>query len=227
MKIFKKLGIGLLAFSLVGCGAPDIVESEDTATSDDIEESTSYSGEITMEMLLTTEPASENDFESFNDYENMECTIVTYLGDAEILVIPEEIDGCKVIAINKYTFANDSSVKAISLPDTVEELETGVFGSNSNLELVDLGDGLKTIGEGAFFGCENLTSLILPDGLETISSKGICNTGIMTIEIPASVTYIGSTGVYNIDGLDLIIGESGSTAEEYALEYGIEFQVKE
>ena len=53
-------------------------------------------------------------------------------------------------------------------------------------------DGCKTIGENAFENCFGVTAITLPEGLETISGGAMQGTGITSIEIPASVTSIGS-----------------------------------
>ena len=51
---------------------------------------------------------------------------------------------------------------------------------------------VKEIAEGAFTYCKSMTEIELPDTLETISDRVFWGTGLTSITIPDSVTYIGS-----------------------------------
>lgn len=54
---------------------------------------------------------------------------------------------------------------------------------------------VRGIGLQAFWSCMNLTDLTLPEGLEYISDSAITNSGLTHLEIPDSVTRLGSWAV--------------------------------
>lgn len=116
--------------------------------------------------------------------------------------------------IGELAFSENSSVTAISLPDTVKTLGVGAFYKNSSLtsfsfrsdfeELpdeffsncsklaaVDLPKSLKKIGAEAFYGCLSFSRITIPDGVTTIgdSAFSAC-TNLKTVKLPASLTEI-------------------------------------
>lgn len=100
-----------------------------------------------------------------NDYDER-----LYVGD---ITIPSEITygftTYKVTDIDDYAF-RESSVKSVTLPESI-----------------------KDIGYCAFYKCSELKSVILNDGLLSISGIAFANCyGLTEITIPESVAYIGS-----------------------------------
>lgn len=49
---------------------------------------------------------------------------------------------------------------------------------------------LKVVEEGAFYGCEHLKSVQFPDSLETIRPDAFFNTGLESVELPASLRTV-------------------------------------
>jgi hypothetical protein len=66
-------------------------------------------------------------------------TVTGYTGGDSVVIIPDLLDGKPVTVIAEGAFADKTSIKAISVPDTV-----------------------RSIGKGAFKGCKSLTSLRTP-----------------------------------------------------------------
>ncbi len=64
-----------------------------------------------------------------------------------------------------------SSLKSVTLPDSVETIGSGVFAYNKELQDVSFGNGLKAIGDRAFEGCDALISIVLPNSVTTIGSE--------------------------------------------------------
>ncbi len=101
-----------------------------------------------------TEPA---DF-TYRTNENG-LTITGYHGNAEEIVVPEEIDGKPVAAIAAGAFEN-ASARSVILPRSLEVLEDGAF-FGAALESVLLFDNLEAFGDGAFEGCDSLQTLYI------------------------------------------------------------------
>ncbi|WP_456034454.1 leucine-rich repeat protein [Roseburia inulinivorans] len=192
---------------------------KDTSSSDksDDKNDTSYktADEITMDDLMSHDETPAEDFE-FNDSTD-NIIIEKYVGKDPIVVIPDEIDGKKVVGFNK-TFSNDKDVVAVRIGNNITEIDRYAFGNAENLKYLVLGESVKSIDGGNFFGT-NLKELILNDGLERIGEDEFTyivdppldNSG-MDLKIPESVTEL------HVSDFNLI-GKPGSYAEQYANEH--------
>lgn len=91
------------------------------------------------------------------------------------------------------------TAKTYSVPATVTSIGESAFYMCENLSSVVLPSGLTEIDDYAFCLCSSLTSVSLPDSLETIGSGAFSSSGLVSVEIPDSVTYVG--GFYNCTAL--------------------------
>jgi len=111
--------------------------------------------------------------------------IVLYVGEAEHIVIPDNI-GITRIGNSAFRFY-------LSLP-------------NENLKSIVIPEGITSIGNGAFEECFNLTSVKLPEGLVSIGLSAFSNCrSLKNITIPESVTYIGGGAFSLCQSLESII----------------------
>ena len=221
-----------MAVSSAGCGSSssdnagktdqtkqtaDVQDSQkDTSSSDksDNKNDTSYKSadEITMDDLMSHDETPAEDFE-FNDSTD-NIIIEKYVGKDPIVVIPDEIDGKKVVG---FSFMNDKNIVAVRIGDNIREIDQNAFGNAENLKYLVLGKSVKSIDGYNFYGT-NLKELILNDGLERIGEDELNvvdppldNSG-MDLKIPESVTEL------HVSDFNLI-GKPGSYAEQYAKEH--------
>ena len=121
-----------------------------------------------------------------------------YEGDAEIVEIPAEVSGCKVVEIGGFSgnfaiFQDNLSLKKVVIPDTVEYIRSEVFSGCESLEEVIFHGGVLEIGRSAFEDCVSLKSIQIPDSVISIDSNAFYNcASLESINIPDSVTSIGS-----------------------------------
>ena len=195
----------------------DVQDSQkDTSSSDksDNKNDTSYKSadEITMDDLMSHDytPAEDFDFNASTD----NIIIEKYVGKDPIVVIPDEIDGKKVVG---FSFMNDKNIVAVRIGDNIREIDQNAFGNAENLKYLVLGKSVKSIDGYNFYGT-NLKELILNDGLERIGEDELNvvdppldNSG-MDLKIPESVTEL------HVSDFNLI-GKPGSYAEQYAKEH--------
>ena len=87
-------------------------------------------------------------------------------------------------------FACDS-LQRITIPNSVTVIKSSAFQSCDNLSYVFLGSNVERIESSAFIHCESLNSIFLPNKLKTIQSMAFFNTGLTSITIPNSVTFLG------------------------------------
>ena len=184
-----------------------------------------YTGEITEDVLRSHPETSVSAFkyEWSNDYEGIRIT--DYLGNDDIVVIPEEIEGQPVVEVAGYTFANDSQVRGVVLPNTVIEISE-LFINNSKVEMV-IAEGLQKIGYAAFHNCGALREVILGDNVKYIgiSAFAVCS-NLERLSIPVTVTNMTKNEQHSAFlGCSklTIYGEKGSYIESVANEQGIPF----
>ena len=192
-------------------------ESSDSKSDNDKkDEKYKSADEITMDDLMSHGETPAEDFELIDNSD--EIVIQKYIGKDPIMVIPDEINGKKVVSLGTYALANDKNIVAIKIGNNIKDLGEGVFGNCENLRYVVLGDSVKTIGCNPFLNT-NIQEVTLNDGLQKIGEDDINNTVDapsknigMDLKIPESVTEM------HLRDFHLIV-KAGSYAEQYAKEY--------
>ncbi len=142
--------------------------------------------------------------------------------DLTSITIPEG-----VTEIGMQCFRNCSNLVSVTFPETLVKIGSTCFFKCSGLTEVTLPDSLTEIDNASFKGCDGLTDMILPKGLTRIGNQAFENCG----ENLSSVTFLSETAVF--DGKHIfagcpnvtIYGYADSTAETYAGENGIPFEV--
>lgn len=181
--------------------------------------------EITVEALANYPVAQEGDFLYDISDSGNGIRVHTYTGSNEIVVIPDTIDGKVVEQIASYTFANDSAVKAVVIPDTVATLQE-VFINNTSIEVV-IAKGVINVEYGTFCNCPVLKSVVLSEKLTKIGESAFFScTKLAELHIPASMTQMDEAAqamaFFCCDNLT-IYGEAGSFIETVCTEQGIPF----
>lgn len=94
--------------------------------------------------------------------ENGTVTITAYKGTAKAVVVPTEIDGYPVTAVDDHAFQN-TGITSVILPGTVTSIGWFAFYGCFGLELVAIPASVTDISYAAFDGCPNLTLLCPAD----------------------------------------------------------------
>lgn len=232
----KKLLVSILlattVMSFAACGGNNAMDSKSDAAGNVQTEAAggdeakkSSDGTISKETLLAHEETPAEDFVYF-PCEDGGIEIDQYTGNDEIVVIPETIDGEPVVGITKGTFWNNSTVKAVKLPDSLVNLGEKAF-AGSSIEIVICGNKLETIGNSAFFQCDSLKSLELNDGIKFIQECAIAGCdSLESIYIPDSIEEIGHLNFSLMSDNFVLQGKAGSVAETYAQSEEIKFEAQ-
>lgn len=201
---------------IVGTGSPS-----PTADSSLENEDTDENEKITLEDVMS-HPVTPESYFSVRETEDGCCEIAGYSGSDSIVVIPETVEGMKVIGIRHKVFRYDSNIVGVRLSDTIEYIDYEAFIMAKELKYVVSGKNLKKISEQAFFNCSKLSEVKLNDGLEKLGSVAfaLCK-NLKSIYIPQSVNEILSFDLMYEDFT--IYGMTGSKAEEFANEYNFKF----
>ena len=145
--------------------------------------------------------------------------ITDYLGSAQVVNIPAEIDGYKVTEIGNSAFQySNSDLLVVSIPEGVTKIGSSAFKGLGRLTSISLPSTLKEIGNDTFYNCSGLTTMVLPDGLTTIGSQAFYNCSkLSNFSIPSSVTSIGNQALYGCSGLTGISIPNGMTSVPYGM----------
>ncbi len=178
--------------------------------------------------------------------------IASYEGNANIVNIPEELEGKPVAEIAGNILRGDENVVEINVPDSVTEITGVAFQFCTNLEKFDMGNSVTTLAENLFLGdsslreiklsdelteipygtfqdCSSLEKIIIPDNVVSIEylAFGGC-TSLKEIHMTDSVTSIEDEEDVELnvfiycDNLT-IYAPAGSYAESYAKKKNIPF----
>ena len=185
---------------------------KDDDKKDDAKESYKSADDITMDDLKNHEETPAEDFK-YREKSNGEAVIKEYTGDDPIVVIPNEIDGKKVVHFGK-TFTNNKDIIAIKIGDNIEEVAEGALTNCDNLKYIVFGKNVKVINDG-LLGGSKIEQIEFNDGLEKLGSNvsGVGLKSKIDVSIPESVTEM------TFRGAKTLIVKSGSYAESYAKEY--------
>lgn len=121
-----------------------------------------------------------------------------------------------ITTIGYECFRDASSLKSIRIPETALNLGTALFRGCSSLSDVRIPSGLVKLPDTIFRECTSLESLVLNEGLTTIGSSAFIYSGIKSIDLPASVTYLDSDALSNCYSLASITCRAVSPPELYA-----------
>ena len=199
----------------------------------------------------TPEPTREPTYSTSSDdylYEKGSGGIVLqkYMGDADVVMVPAEIDGEAVKRIKDACFENHTEILKVVLPDSMRTIDYKAFQGCSHMRELEINDGLyeiggwafahtaltevklpdsvKKLGYGAFYGCSHLKEVVLSPYIWMLGENTFHNCATLKrVTIPAEDITI------NIEAFEsnkkvTLVGVPGSYTEKYAKAKGLQFE---
>jgi len=83
------------------------------------------------------------------------------------ILIPSEINGAEVTAIQESAFEECNHIESVTIPDNIETIGYRAFYSCDRLGLVNIMDGVEEIRSSAFADCA-LNSIVIPNSVDKI-----------------------------------------------------------
>lgn len=235
-KLIAILLVVSVLFTFASCGgneeektinSNDIVENNDNQQN--IENSGVVNNKPNIPAELTTDFVKgypETDASQFEVTETEDSvTISSYIGSDEIVVVPEQINGKPVTVIDIRAFAQQNSLRAIKLANSIKEIKSEAFFNCSNLEIIVCGACLEIVEDYGFAAGTALKFVELNDGLKELGFLAISGDLLTEIYVPASVEKIGD-GAFPIRDDFKIICEAGSYAETYAKDNNLIVEIR-
>jgi len=155
------------------------------------------------------------------------ATITGYTGNVSALVIPDEIDGHKVIALGDNAFKGKKLLEYVEIANTVTYIGSQCFESDKELANVKLSSNIKRMESGAFGNCTSLTEITIPKSLEEAGREygfgmydygPFCGcTNLKTVKLEKGLTQIAGNLFMRCYGLeDIDIPDTVTTIGENA-----------
>ena len=108
----------------------------------------------------TPSPSTNIIVESGFEFDLDTGTIVKYIGDDDIVTIPNIIEGIKVNAIGDSAFCSRSNIQKVTIPKGITTIGSEAFYSCKKLKIIILPDSIISIGSNAFTECVELSEAI-------------------------------------------------------------------
>lgn len=103
------------------------------------------------------------------------------------IVLPEGL-----LTLYDGVFWECKQLKYAYLPDSITSIGMHLFYGCTALETANIPKNLPYVPDMMFGGCSSLKSIEIPDGVTMIAMANFRGTGLTSVTIPASVTYMGS-----------------------------------
>lgn len=146
--------------------------------------------------------ASPDGSVQYNVSDDGESVSVVGFSDGEEVNISNIYEGTLVKEIESYAFQNNTTVRSISIPSTVETIGEYAFAGCTSLEEIVIPESVTSIGENAFRGCTSLKKVVLPNGLEVLPEYTFYNcTALTEILNMENLTEIGNRAFYGCTAL--------------------------
>lgn len=246
----KKLVIIAIIVVLIVAGiivAINIKQKKSSVTDNGIKQSENNS--ISKSDKLTESKPEEF---SSNIRSDGNMDIIAYDGKANIINVPDSIDGKPVVEIRGYFLRDSDNVVEVNIPDTVTKISAEAFEFCRNLEKITFGKNTQIIGKAicrgdtklkqvllseslsevslyAFQDCSALEKITIPDSVTTINFAFPGCTDLKEIHMTDSVTFMGvlkdknECNIFKDCENLTIYAPAGSYAEKYAKNNNIPF----
>lgn len=231
----------LMGTALVSCGEAERVPSKPIIESDaevdtspvELPESIVYEEQMGDAFDIPVTSAEQFDFEIIDGT----VEIKRYHGLDSEVSIPHEIDGCPVTGIAAGAFANNQTMKALIIPDSVGVIGKGILAGCTKLAALEtpyLGATLDAKEQylGYLFGAEEYRNnpRDIPASLKLLRISGLmqaipayalydCN-DLICVELPQHGVTVEKFAFYNCSSLEhIVFSDALKSIGEYAFAY--------
>ncbi len=132
--------------------------------------------------------------------------IRSYSGTDENVEIPDAIGEYATVYIGSSAFQGNTTLKSVTIPEGVSEIQANAFMGCENLETVVLPETLNYIYQNAFRDCPKLRDVVLPENVVYVGTSAFNSSG--------AGTFAGSSAIYDNNCF------SGATFEKISIPDG-------
>lgn len=134
--------------------------------------------------------------------EGTEYTVTGYTGKDANVTVPEKYKDLPVVAVAKEAFKGNTTIKTVTLPDSVTTIGDEAFASCTALESINFPKKVTSLGYACFQNCSALVNVTIPDGLKKLPVALFdgCS-ALYSVELPASLNVINYVSFIGCDNL--------------------------
>ena len=118
--------------------------------------------------------------------------IAGYTGSLSNVTIPDSLNGYTVKYIANYAFADNYSLKTVTIPKNIKSIGSYAFKNCAYLTTVNYNaiECTSMYGYDVFKGCDNFTTLKIGDNVESLPNYAFDSTNITSVTIPNKIKEI-------------------------------------
>ena len=125
--------------------------------------------------------------------DNSFYVVLRYNGNETEVEVPAMYNGLRVVAIAEDAFAGNTATRKITLPNSIEQIQSGAFSGCTSLADINIPANVQLIGDNAFSGCTSLQTLSMGRSVATIGANALAHcTALRSITLNEGLTAIGS-----------------------------------
>ena len=143
---------------------------------------------------------------SYKKQEDGTLIITSYKGTDTEVTVPEKIGRSIVTAVGSaFSGMSGDGTPKITLPKTLQYIESCAFHRLWGLEEIQIPDGVKAIGDFAFYECERIRDIAIPDQVKRIGESAFEGCRMLEhVTISEGVEKLGSRVFWNCSSLKSI-----------------------
>lgn len=142
-----------------------------------------------------------------------EATIVKYIGSETEPVIPSDVYGYKVTKISSSVFSDNTAIKKIEIPSSVQTIGDYVFSNCTSLEEAIIPSSVTTLGKGIFSGCSALNKAVINASVSVLPQSIFYNcTALSEVTLSDTISEYGNYVFYNCTSLKSMVVPSSITS---------------
>lgn len=158
-------------------------------------------------------------YRNFDDSDNLKLSNITFNDNPKIINgVVFSTDGKTLL-----WYPDDLTASSYTIPNGVQTLAYSSFANQTYIRHINIPDSVTQFDGRVFSGCSNLDNVIIPDGVTTLFDFQNC-TSLRSIYIPNSVIKMYQSGKQSLVTFDncenlVIYCDKNSYAENFAKEY--------
>ena len=135
------------------------------------------------------------------------------------LIIPDFINGYRVVGIVDYAFRNCQNISSVVIPPSIDKIREGTFYGCTQLVSVSIPNSISSIGAWAFADCKSLKNISIPGSVNKIGVR--CFSGcssLIALSLPNSINALAPNtfdGCTSLTSLTIPEGVQTLTSEVF------------
>ena len=163
---------------------------------------------VIPERVIEDETIYTSDYYQYYLYNDNTAVIYAYTGEELDVIVPNELDGYKVVEIAAAAFQYNRVIQTVTLGEDLEVIGEGAFYSCRSLNSVKFGPKVRSIGPGTFD--DTAYDASLTDEYVVVGDSLLlkyCGTDT-TVTIPDNIKHIGPAFYSNQSIVDVTMGDN-------------------